>query len=63
MTLSDRLFALLEDKLPNIERRVERSVNKEVGAQVRKESSIKVSVSASPTCEQPDAEAPKTDNN
>ena len=46
LTLSDRLFALLEDKLPNLGRRLEKAVTKEIGAQTRQESSIKVSVSA-----------------
>ena len=46
LTLSDRLFALLEDKLPNLGRRIEKAVTKEIGAQTRRESSIEVSVSA-----------------
>lgn len=46
LTLSDRLFALLEDKLPNLGRRIEKAVTKEIGASTRRESSIEVSVSA-----------------
>lgn len=45
ITLSDRLFGLLEDKLPNLGRRVEKAITKELGAQTRRESSIAVSVS------------------
>lgn len=45
LTLSDRLFVLLEDKLPNLGRRIEKAVTKEIGAQTRRESSIEVSVS------------------
>ena len=54
LTLSDRLFALLEDKLPNLGRRIEKAVTKEIGAQTRRESSIEVSVSA----KTPEAAAP-----
>lgn len=46
ITLSDRLFALLEDKLPNLGRRVEKAITKELGAQTRRESSISVEVNA-----------------
>lgn len=46
LTLSDRLFALLEDKLPNLGRRIEKALTKELGAQARRESSIAVSVNA-----------------
>ena len=45
LTLSDRLFTLLEDKLPNLGRRIEKAITKEIGAQTRRESSIEVSVS------------------
>ncbi len=51
VTLSDRLFGLLEEKLPNLGRRVEKAITKEIGAQTRRESSISVSVSATPTVE------------
>ncbi len=44
VTLSDRLFSLLENKLPNLGRRIEKAVTKEIGAQTRKESTIEVSV-------------------
>lgn len=48
LTLSDRLFALLEDKLPNLGRRIEKAVTKEIGAQTRRESGIEVKVNAKP---------------
>lgn len=54
LTLSDRLFALLENKLPNLGRRIEKAVTKEIGAQTRRESSVEVSVSA----KTPEAAAP-----
>ncbi len=53
LTLSDRLFALLEDKLPNLGRRIEKAVTKEIGAQTRRESNIVVSVSAEATPPEP----------
>lgn len=56
LTLSDRLFALLEDKLPNLGRRIEKAVTKEIGAQTRRESSIEVSVNA----KTPETAAPVT---
>lgn len=46
ITLSDRLFGLLEDKLPNLGRRVEKAITKELGSQVRRESSIEVGLTA-----------------
>lgn len=52
LTLSDRLFALLENKLPNLGRRIEKAVTKEIGAQTRRESSVAVAINATP------AEAP-----
>lgn len=54
LTLSDRLFVLLEDKLPNLGKRFRRALDKEVGAQIRGESSISISVSP----ETPSAETP-----
>ena len=36
VTLSDRLFVLLEDKLPNLGRRVEKAITKEISAQARR---------------------------
>lgn len=42
VTLSDRFFSLLEDKLPNLGKRVHRAISKELGAQVRKESSVAI---------------------
>lgn len=47
ITLSDQLFKLLEDKLPNLGRRVESALTKELGRKLRSESEI--SVTASPT--------------
>lgn len=44
VTLSDRLFELLEGKLPNLGRRVEKAITKEIGARVREESGISVNV-------------------
>lgn len=44
LTLSDRLFGLLEDKLPNLGRRIEKALTKEIGAQARRESTIEVTV-------------------
>ena len=46
VTLSDRLFSLLEDKLPNLGRRVEKAITKEIGAQTRAEASIEMAVRA-----------------
>ena len=45
VTLSDRLFALLEDKLPSLGRRMEKALTKEIGATVRDESGIKLDMS------------------
>lgn len=42
LTLSDRLFALLEDKLPNLGRRMEKAITKEIGAQIRRETGISI---------------------
>ena len=55
ITLSDRLFQLLEDKLPTIGHRVEKSVQKQLRAETSKE--ISVSVTASPSAAE---EAPVT---
>ena len=55
ITLSDRLFELLEDKLPTLGRRVEKVLTKEIGAQVRGESTIEVRVSPSPQSQAPSA--------
>lgn len=46
VTLSDRLFELLEDKLPNLGRRVEKAITKEIGAQVRGELNIEMTPTA-----------------
>ena len=55
ITLSDRLFQLLEDKLPTIGHRVEKSAQKQLRAETSKE--INVSVTASPSAAE---EAPVT---
>ena len=47
ITLSDRLFQLLEDKLPTLGHRVEKSGQKQLRAETSKE--ISVSVTASPS--------------
>ena len=47
ITLSDRLFQLLEDKLPTIGHRVEKPIQKQLRAETSKE--ISVSVTASPS--------------
>ena len=44
LTLSDRLFTLLEDKLPSLGRRIEKAVTKEIGAQVRRTSNTAIAV-------------------
>lgn len=49
ITLSDQLFTLLEDKLPNLGRRIEKSVEKEVGKEVRKGTNVSVTVNAAPS--------------
>lgn len=58
VTLSDRLFSLLEDKLPNLGRRIEKAITKEIGAQTRRESTIEVAVNADAHAEAQQAEAP-----
>lgn len=59
VTLSDRLFCLLEDKLPNLGRRIEKAITKEIGAQTRKESVIEVSVENNATAPETPAESDK----
>lgn len=49
ITLSDQLFSLLEDKLPNLGRRIEKSVEKEVGKEVRKGTNVSITVNATPS--------------
>lgn len=49
ITLSDQLFTLLEDKLPNLGRRIEKSVKKEVDVEVRKGTKVSVAVNATPS--------------
>ena len=55
ITLSDRLFGLLEDKLPNLGRRVEKAITKELSAQARRESNIAVEIAP---VENPEPETP-----
>lgn len=63
ITLSDRFFDLLEDKLPNLGRRVEKVLTKEVSKQVREQSQIKVTVTSSDAPPEPEqtANADKSD--
>lgn len=49
ITLSDRLYELLEDKLPNLGRRVECAVTKELSKQARAEANVAINVAAVPT--------------
>lgn len=49
ITLSDQLFSLLEDKLPNLGRRIEKPVEKEVGKEMRKGTNVSVTVNATPS--------------
>ena len=49
ITLSDRLFSLLEDKLPNLGHRVGKAISEELSAQTRKESNANVGVTVSQT--------------
>lgn len=53
VTLSDRLFSLLEDKLPNLGRRIEKAITKEIGAQTRRESVIEVAVGSDAAAPEP----------
>ncbi len=62
ITLSDKLFELLEDKLPNLGRRVESALTKELGRKLRSESEISVTAMSSggvPCCEAAKEEKPK----
>ena len=47
LTLSDRLFELLEDKLPSLGKRVERTVSKELRVMAKEE--VKASIEVAPT--------------
>lgn len=55
LTLSDRLFELLEDKLPTLGRRVEKSVTKQLGSIARSELEMKVSAADAAEVEPTDA--------
>lgn len=58
LTLSDRLFDLLEDKLPSLGKRVERTVGKELRVMARDE--VKATIEVAPTeTETPAEPAPK----
>lgn len=46
ITLSERLFTLLEDKLPNLNKRVEKAIEKEVRLKTRSEVGVSVSAPA-----------------
>lgn len=58
ITLSDQLFALLENKLPNLGRRVQRSVDKEFKATARELSKVTITVDPVEDTPQPEAVAP-----
>lgn len=64
ISLSDKLFELLENKLPNLGRRVEKAITKELGAQVRQQSDIGITVvndTPGPESEKPkQTRSPKT---
>lgn len=45
ITLTDRLFGLLEEKLPNLGRRIERTISRELGGIARRESNVEIVVS------------------
>lgn len=53
--LADRLYTLLEDKLPNLGRRIENAITKELAAEARKESRIAITVKPSAKGTQPAA--------
>lgn len=60
ITLSDKLFVLLEDKLPNLGRRVEKAITKELSAQARRESDIAIAVNTETTIpEQVESDKPR----
>lgn len=49
ITLSDRMFGLLEDKLPNLGRRIRSAVKKELGAAAHSETEIKAEIAPTAT--------------
>ncbi len=53
LTLSDRLFELLEDKLPSLGKRVERTVNKELRVMTR--DGVKATIKVAPTTSETEA--------
>lgn len=59
ITLADRLYGLLEDKLPNLGRRVEKALTKQIGAEVRAQSEISVAVKRADETPQSDAPQPE----
>lgn len=52
LTLSDRLFELLEDKLPSLGKRVKRAVKREAGALV--EDEVSIALTATPSKHEPE---------
>lgn len=48
ITLSDQLFKLLEDKLPDLGKRVERALKKQINSEVKSQSLVEIQPSASP---------------
>lgn len=59
ITLADRLYGLLEDKLPNLGRRVEKALTKQIGAEVRAQSEISVAVKRADEAPQPETPQPE----
>lgn len=51
LTLSDRLFELLEDKLPNLGKRMKRAVKKEIGNALDSDSSLDIKITPSRSAE------------
>ncbi len=58
-SLSERLFELLEDKLPDLGKRVKRAVKKQIGAEVDRESEIRVAVKRADEAPQPETPQPE----
>ena len=58
ITLSNQLFELLENKLPNLGRRVQRAVDKEFKATARELSKVTITVDPVEDTPQPEAVAP-----
>lgn len=59
LTLSDRLFELLEDKLPSLGKRVERTVSKELRVMAKEEVKASIEVAPAPAPEPEPEPEPK----